>query len=284
MASFRPSCSRITQSSWLVSSFSHALCRITLIGLLLAACGISTAASGAQSMGRRGHGRKTSVLVDPSTLAGPFLNLLSNPFSLTVLFFSAALTFASIFMPPFQVAALDKVLAGLESAAMCYVAWPASKALGKVLLQTAPPSYQAQNVQLSHALKRVSCFEKLRAEAMLILSTRSGRGAPARHVHCAAASVAAHASNVSARSARLWRGSTCESGQRRAARSARRKGRSPRSYGASLPQARSQRRRRAQHYAMGVAVGCACPWCCGGPCARREFEGQLEGRRVGRGV
>jgi hypothetical protein len=96
------------------------------------------------------------VLVDPTTLAGPFLHLLSNPFSLTVLFFTAALTFASIVMPPFQVAALDKVLAGLESAAMIYVAWPASKALGLVLLQTAPPTWQTQSVQLRHTMRTVS--------------------------------------------------------------------------------------------------------------------------------
>ncbi|CEH18058.1 Putative Zn2 transporter MSC2 (cation diffusion facilitator superfamily) [Ceraceosorus bombacis] len=126
---------------------------------LVAACGISTAAADSQSgravRSRRGHARKASVLVDPATLAGPFLSLLSNPFSLTILFFSLVLTLASIVMPPFQVAALDKVLAGLESAAMIYIAYPASKALGKVLLQTAPEKWQTQSVQLMHTLKTI---------------------------------------------------------------------------------------------------------------------------------
>ncbi|PWN52451.1 hypothetical protein IE53DRAFT_312067 [Violaceomyces palustris] len=129
---------------------------------LVAACGISTAASGYQSSQHLsvsartgGHGRSGSVLVHPSVLASPLLVLLANPFSLTVLFFSTVLLFSGLTMPPLQVAALDKVLAGLESVSMFYVAYPASVALGKVLLQTAPPENVPQKVQLSRSLKTI---------------------------------------------------------------------------------------------------------------------------------
>ncbi|CBQ71297.1 conserved hypothetical protein [Sporisorium reilianum SRZ2] len=121
---------------------------------LVAACGISTAASGGAPGGPR-HGRSGSVLMRPSELASPLLALLANPFSLTVLFFSSALLFAGLTMPPIQVAALDKVLAGLESVSMFYVAYPASVALGKVLLQTAPSDASPNKQQLKRALKVV---------------------------------------------------------------------------------------------------------------------------------
>ncbi|SPO30418.1 uncharacterized protein UTRI_06348 [Ustilago trichophora] len=121
---------------------------------LVAACGISTAASGGAPGGPR-HGRSGSVLMRPSELASPLLALLANPFSLTVLFFSSALLFAGLTMPSIQVAALDKVLAGLESVSMFYVAYPASVALGKVLLQTAPPESSPNKQQLKRALKLV---------------------------------------------------------------------------------------------------------------------------------
>lgn len=121
---------------------------------LVAACGISTAASGGAPGGPR-HGRSGSVLMNPSELASPLLALLANPFSLTVLFFSSALLFAGLTMPSIQVAALDKVLAGLESVSMFYVAYPASVALGKVLLQTAPPESSPSKQQLKRALKLV---------------------------------------------------------------------------------------------------------------------------------
>ncbi|SPO31622.1 uncharacterized protein UTRI_06348_B [Ustilago trichophora] len=121
---------------------------------LVAACGISTAASGGAPGGPR-HGRSGSVLMRPSELASPLLALLANPFSLTVLFFSSALLFAGLTMPSIQVAALDKVLAGLESVSMFYVAYPASVALGKVLLQTAPSESSPNKQQLKRALKLV---------------------------------------------------------------------------------------------------------------------------------
>lgn len=123
---------------------------------LVAACGISTAASGgAPGVGGPRHGRSGSVLMRPSELASPLLALLANPFSLTVLFFSSALLFAGLSMPSIQVAALDKVLAGLESVSMFYVAYPASVALGKVLLQTAPTEASPNKQQLKRALKVV---------------------------------------------------------------------------------------------------------------------------------
>ena len=123
---------------------------------LVAACGISTAASTAQHQYSNGHARRGSVLTSPTTLAGPFLGLFANPFSLTVLFFAASLLFSAVFMPPFQVAALDKVLAGLESVSMFFIAYPASKALGLILLQTGPGTDSPQYVQLIKALQRVS--------------------------------------------------------------------------------------------------------------------------------
>ncbi|PWN28414.1 hypothetical protein BDZ90DRAFT_274151 [Jaminaea rosea] len=127
---------------------------------LVAASGLSTSSSpSSQASRRRAHGRSASVLVSTSQMAaGPFLSLLSNPFSLTVLFFSSSLLFAALSLSPLQVQALDKVLAGLESVAMWYVALPASKVLGKVLLQTAPnvskeEGGRAQLVQLMRATK-----------------------------------------------------------------------------------------------------------------------------------
>ncbi|GAK67390.1 uncharacterized protein PAN0_018d5617 [Moesziomyces antarcticus] len=122
---------------------------------LVAACGISTAASGSAPPSAARHGRSGSVLMRPSELASPLLALLANPFSLTVLFFSSALLFAGLTMPSVQVAALDKVLAGLESVSMFYVAYPASVALGKVLLQTAPSEASPNLQQLKRALKTV---------------------------------------------------------------------------------------------------------------------------------
>ncbi len=115
---------------------------------LVAACGITT--SGTPAMG---HGRSGSVLMRPSQLATPLLALLGNPFSLTVLFFSSSLLFAGLTMPGVQVAALDKVLAGLESVSMFYIAYPASVALGKILLQTAPPSTSPATQSLNRAVR-----------------------------------------------------------------------------------------------------------------------------------
>lgn len=129
---------------------------------LVAASGLSTTSSPSSGASRRRHGRSQSVLVSTGQrAAGPLLSLLSNPFSLTVLFFSSSLLFAALTMSPLQVQALDKVLAGLESVAMWYIALPASKVLGKVLLQTAPSvsaddegkGGRAQLVQLMRATK-----------------------------------------------------------------------------------------------------------------------------------
>ncbi|CAO1630587.1 unnamed protein product [Sympodiomycopsis kandeliae] len=127
---------------------------------LVAASGMSTTAAPSSSGPRRNrHSRSQSVLVSTTQLAGPVLSLLSNPFTLTVFFFSTTLLFSALTMSPFQVAALDKVLAGLESVTMWYIALPASKVLGKVLLQTASnvenedEGGRAQTVQLLRAIK-----------------------------------------------------------------------------------------------------------------------------------
>ena len=165
---------------------------------LVAACGISTAASSAQNQysGNR-HARRTSVLTSPTTIAGPFLGLLANPFSLTVLFFSASLLFSAILMPPFQVAALDKVLAGMESVSMFCIAWPASKALGLVLLQTAPLSSAPQYVQLVKALQVVSvCCVKIYGRSANP-STHPKAGRPStHHMHCATTDMAADSIDI----------------------------------------------------------------------------------------
>lgn len=124
---------------------------------LVAASGINTTANPNQTSRR--HSRSQSVLVSTTKVTGPLLSLLSNPFSLTVAFFSGTLLFSALAMSAVQVTALDKVLAGLESVAMWYVALPASKVLGKVLLQTAPTSSskdeggRTQIVQLLRATK-----------------------------------------------------------------------------------------------------------------------------------
>ncbi|KAK0545117.1 hypothetical protein OC846_005794 [Tilletia horrida] len=129
---------------------------------LMAACGMSTTTSSATSSGLASstHNRHRSVLFDPALQAtrgasALLTTLLSNPFSLTVLFFSGSLTFASLTMPSFQIAALDKVLAGLESVSMGWLAWPASLALGKVLLQTAPEGLNEQRKRIEKALREI---------------------------------------------------------------------------------------------------------------------------------
>lgn len=113
---------------------------------LVAACGISTAPH---------HGRRGSILTRISKLAPPLRPLLANPFSLTVLSFSSALLFVGLAMPSIQVAVLDKLLALLESMSMFYIAYPASVALGKVLLQTAPSDAWPNKQQLERALRTV---------------------------------------------------------------------------------------------------------------------------------
>ncbi|KAL9935679.1 hypothetical protein V8E36_005256 [Tilletia maclaganii] len=130
---------------------------------LMAACGMSTTTSSAtSSLASAAHNRRRSVIFDPALQAtrgasALLTTLLSNPFSLTVLFFSGSLTFASLTMPAIQVAALDKVLAGLESVSMGWLAWPASLALGKVLLQTAPEEggQSEQRARIEGLLKEI---------------------------------------------------------------------------------------------------------------------------------
>lgn len=82
--------------------------------------------------------------------------ILSNPFSLTVLVFAAALAAASILIPAQQLAPLDKVVALFQSIAMFYIAYPAAVATGKTLLQTAPSSGGTGMAGLKRAIEEVS--------------------------------------------------------------------------------------------------------------------------------
>ena len=127
-------------------------CVFTNVGLrnhgnLAAACGIGARPRAAE------HGRNKSVLAAPAIPAGALQDAMLNPFSVTVLFFGAVLLAAAVFLPPDQVAALDKVAAGLESVAMLYVAATAVAPLSMVLLQGSPP--QVLQRQLHRAIGQV---------------------------------------------------------------------------------------------------------------------------------
>ncbi|GAA5934635.1 hypothetical protein JCM1841_001789 [Sporobolomyces salmonicolor] len=80
------------------------------------------------------------------------LHRLTNPFTLTVAVFGAALFGAATVLPSAQLAPFDKVVALLESLAMFYVAYPAALATGQVLLQTSPPPHSAEAKALQQAL------------------------------------------------------------------------------------------------------------------------------------
>lgn len=98
------------------------------------------------------HARHTSVLPMPTLARGPLYDALTNPFSLMMLFFSVGLFMAALFLPPQQMASLDKVLAGLEGATMLYLSACALSPLSKVLLQAAPSPKAPQLTQLNRAL------------------------------------------------------------------------------------------------------------------------------------
>lgn len=121
-------------------------------GNLAAACGLRNDARSQETTMRREHARRKSMLSGPTLHAGPLQDALMNPFSVTELFFAYALLFMAVLLPPVQVAALDKVVAGLEGAAMLCVAVSAVGPLSKVLLQAAPPASEPQSLQLHRAL------------------------------------------------------------------------------------------------------------------------------------
>lgn len=89
--------------------------------------------------------------VDSADDAG-VLELVGNPFTVTIVGFGVGLALAALTLPSFvhsslsaaltscsaQLAPLDKVVALLESITMFYIAYPAAVATGQVLLQTAP--------------------------------------------------------------------------------------------------------------------------------------------------
>ncbi|KAF9645549.1 hypothetical protein BDM02DRAFT_3271637 [Thelephora ganbajun] len=62
----------------------------------------------------------------------------SNPFSLSPIAFSIALVFPPFFLPDHQIRSFDLFLAAVQALVTFSVAYPASVALGSVLLQTSP--------------------------------------------------------------------------------------------------------------------------------------------------
>lgn len=112
--------------------------------------GALAAASGVKEQRKNAHSRSKSVLGAPSV--GPFGDVLMNPFCALVLFFSISMLLAA-FLPPAPLASLDKVVAGLQGAAMLYVGMFPISALSRVLLQGSPES--SQLTQLQRALSLV---------------------------------------------------------------------------------------------------------------------------------
>jgi len=76
----------------------------------------------------------------------PIDTVLSNPFSLSPIAFSIALVFPSFFLPDHQIRSFDLFLAAIQALVTFSVAYPASVALGSVLLQTSPPRGLASGI------------------------------------------------------------------------------------------------------------------------------------------
>ncbi|KAL8287327.1 hypothetical protein RQP46_003779 [Phenoliferia psychrophenolica] len=104
-----------------------------------------------------------SDAVGPSSFSRPrprssspsLLDLVGNPYTLTVLTFSLGLASAHFVIPRAQLAPLDKVVALLESITMFYVAYPAAVATGQVLLQTSPSPSAAQMTTLTNGIRDI---------------------------------------------------------------------------------------------------------------------------------
>ncbi|WFD07147.1 hypothetical protein MVES1_002505 [Malassezia vespertilionis] len=103
----------------------------------------------------RNHARNTSVLSAPLVAAGPLYDAVSNPFGMMTLFFTPVLCFCALFLPATQVASLDKILAGLQGAAMLYISISALGPLCKVLLQASPSQKLPQMLHLHRALDTI---------------------------------------------------------------------------------------------------------------------------------
>ncbi|OBZ76702.1 Zinc transporter 6 [Grifola frondosa] len=65
-------------------------------------------------------------------------NLLSNPYTLSPILFSASIICTSVFVSPRQHRPIDLILAAVETVITFSLAYPAAVALGAVLLQTSP--------------------------------------------------------------------------------------------------------------------------------------------------
>lgn len=68
----------------------------------------------------------------------PIDAVFSNPFSLSPIAFSLALVFSSFLLPDHQIQSFDLFLSAIQALVTFSVAYPASVALGSVLLQTSP--------------------------------------------------------------------------------------------------------------------------------------------------
>lgn len=83
---------------------------------------------------------RTSFSVPPkkNQAISPLALLLSNPFSVSPIAFAVAIASCALFFPEDQQRQFDLFLAGVEAIVTFGVAYPASVALGSVLLQTSP--------------------------------------------------------------------------------------------------------------------------------------------------
>jgi hypothetical protein len=88
---------------------------------------------------------------------------------------------------------MEKVLALGETILAFWLAYPASVAFGKVLLQTAPPQDTVQMLALKKAIREVREVCR-RLELCLITSTFIGRGASFCHASLAAKYLAINSS------------------------------------------------------------------------------------------
>ncbi|KZS97005.1 hypothetical protein SISNIDRAFT_407039 [Sistotremastrum niveocremeum HHB9708] len=79
------------------------------------------------------------VVLSRSLTSNPWKTLLTNPFSATPLLFAVSLVLVAGLVPPSQHHHMDVILATLQTVMTFSIAYPAAVALGRVLLQTAPP-------------------------------------------------------------------------------------------------------------------------------------------------
>ncbi|KAM0751358.1 hypothetical protein T439DRAFT_325505 [Meredithblackwellia eburnea MCA 4105] len=132
------------------------------ISLPLVLLGLSAFLSFISAAGLRNHQTLTQAM-GPTSFSRPLskasapslIDLVGNPFTLTVLIFSLGLSTAAYVLPSAQLAPLDKVVALLQSLAMFYVAYPAAVATGQVLLQTSPSSNVGQMKALLSGIRDI---------------------------------------------------------------------------------------------------------------------------------